>query len=48
MKIYYTHINEIVKIIQAWLPLISIDESSDIKEDIYNTVYNNIKLVKDK
>jgi len=43
MKMYYNNIIEVVKLIQQWMPYISIDEASPQKEKIYEKIRANIR-----
>lgn len=38
MKMYYSNIQEVVKLIQQWMPLVSVDDGSHQKDEIYETI----------
>jgi hypothetical protein len=48
VKMYYNHINEIVKLIKQWMPKISIFGNSKLKEEVYQIIKNDLnKLLED-
>ena len=46
VKMYYNEIFEIVNIIQQWMPQITIQNSSEIRDEVYSYIENNLsKLI---
>lgn len=43
MKMYYNNIQEVVKLVQQWMPYISIQDTSDVKEEVYTAIQENLK-----
>lgn len=41
MKMYYNNVQEVVKLIQSWMPLISIHDNDKITNEIYNIIQEN-------
>ena len=41
MKMYYNNIQEVVKLIQSWMPLITIKDNSEITQSVYDTIAQN-------
>lgn len=42
MKMYYNNIQEVVKLIQSWMPLISIHDNDEITNKTYNIIQENM------
>ncbi len=43
MKMYYNNIQEVVKLIQSWMPLISVHDNERITDEVYRTILENAK-----
>ena len=43
VKMYYSNIQEVVKLIQSWMPLISIYDTVEITQKVYDTINENTK-----
>ncbi|HIQ27082.1 MAG TPA: WYL domain-containing protein [Sulfurovum sp.] len=43
MKMYYNNIQEVVKLIQSWMPLISVHDNETITDEVYRTILENAK-----
>lgn len=43
MKMYYNNIQEVVKLIQSWMPLITIHDNPTITDEVYNIIIENTR-----
>ena len=41
MKMYYKNIQEVVKLIQSWMPLVTIEDEPGITQEVYKTIAQN-------
>jgi len=48
MKMYYNNLQEVVKLIQSWMPLISIRDNERITNEVYETIIKNTKALTTK
>ena len=47
MKMYYNNIQEVVKLLQSWMPLITIHDNPKITDEVYKIIFENTeKLTK--
>jgi len=47
MKMYYNNIQEVVKLVQQWMPYIKVDSDMRIAENIYGAIHQNMKKLFD-
>jgi len=45
---YYNNLQEVVKLIQSWMPLISIRDNERIANEVYETIISNTKALTTK
>ena len=45
IKMYYSNLNEVVSLIQRWMPLIAIQDSPSITKEIYDKISENYNLL---
>lgn len=45
MKMYYNNLQEVVKLVQQWMPFIAVEEGCPKRDEIYTAIKNNIHLL---
>lgn len=46
VKMYFNEIFEVVKLVQQWMPQITIQSSEQIRNEVYKQIENNLEKLK--
>ena len=46
VKMYFNDIFEVVKLVQQWMPRITIQSSEEIRNEVYKEIENNLEKLK--